>query len=63
MRIKKLEYYFDLMDSDHDGLISADNISLDSLPTYVIEILGEVIGKLEHLGVKMDCESWIEQTL
>ena len=63
MRIKKLEYYFDLMDSDHDGLISADNISLDSLPTYVIEILGEVIGKLEHLGVEMDCESWIEQTL
>ena len=63
MRIKKLEYYFDLTDSDHDGLISADNIALDSLPTYVIEILGEVIGKLEHLGVEMDCESWIEHTL
>ena len=63
MRIKRLEYYFELMDSDHDGLISADNIALDALPTYVIEILGEVIGKLEDYGVAMNCEAWIEHTL
>jgi Ca2+-binding EF-hand superfamily protein len=42
-RRKKLEEFFELMDSDRDGYISKNDIDLESLPTEVLTILGSVI--------------------
>ena len=62
MRRRRLEQYFELMDSDNDGFISADAISLENLPTEVIEILGPVISDLEKYGVTMSQKSWVEHS-
>ena len=62
MRRRRLEQYFELMDSDNDGFISADAISLENLSTEVIEILGPVISDLEKYGVTMSQRSWVEHS-
>jgi hypothetical protein len=51
MRRQKLGAYFELMDSNNDGYISAEDINLENLPTVAIELLGPVILEIESLGV------------
>lgn len=39
MRKKRLEDFFNIMDSDNDGFISSAAINLDDLPTEALELL------------------------
>ncbi|CAD8142151.1 unnamed protein product [Paramecium octaurelia] len=63
MRRKKLEEYFKLMDSDNDGLISAQNIYLEELPTEALELLKPVILQLEKLDIFLNIETWTAKCL
>ena len=63
MRKKKLEEYFKLMDSDNDGLISAQNIYLEELPTEALELLQPVILQLEKLDIYLNIETWTAKCL
>ncbi|CAK90653.1 unnamed protein product (macronuclear) [Paramecium tetraurelia] len=63
MRRKKLEEYFKLMDSDNDGLISAQNIYLEELPTEALELLQPVILQLEKLDIFLNTETWTAKCL
>ncbi|CAD8051997.1 unnamed protein product [Paramecium sonneborni] len=63
MRKKKLEDYFKLMDSDNDGLISAQNIYLEELPTEALELLQPVILQLEKLDIYLNIETWTAKCL
>lgn len=46
---------FDLLDEDGDGLISASNLDLSMLDGTVLELIAEVLYRMEDEGLVFNC--------
>jgi hypothetical protein len=51
---------FETMDADKDGILSADNISLESIPTAILKILSPLLFELEELNQTLDQDEFGE---
>jgi hypothetical protein len=55
---KKIYEMFDLLDSDHDGLISAIRIDLDWLSKVRLEVMAPLLAQMEDRMITLDFESF-----
>lgn len=54
IKAKKIEEYFNLMDSDQDGEISASKIEISRLPIFVLEKLAPLLCEMEQMSLTLD---------
>jgi len=57
---KGFAFVFNLLDSDVDGVISADSISLDKLPKNVSEIFMPIIKEMKEMACLLNVEEFID---
>lgn len=55
---KKIYEMFDLLDSDHDGLISAIRIDLDWLSKDRFDVMAPLLAEMEDRMITLDFESF-----
>jgi len=55
-----MQEYFNMMDSDKDGLISAKKIDINPLPTIAAEILAPVLIEMEKLRLEINFEEFYD---
>lgn len=56
----KIQSIFETMDSDKDGLVSAANIDVHSLPDEVLLILAPLLYELEDLNAELSISEFTE---
>jgi Ca2+-binding EF-hand superfamily protein len=61
--LNKLEELFRAFDSDKDGAISADKLSLDNVTADILEIFTPLLLEMEANGFTLDQEEFIESSL
>lgn len=49
---------FEMLDSDYDGTISADKISISDIPTYQLKLLYPLLAELEELNQTLTLEEF-----
>ena len=54
MKTKKIEEYFNLLDSDKDGEISAAKIEISNLPIFVLEKIAPLLCEMEQMNLTLD---------
>ena len=54
IKTKKIEEFFNLMDSDKDGEISANKIEISRLPIFVLEKLAPMLYEMEQMNLTLD---------
>lgn len=62
LKFKRFAMMFQLLDSNGDGLISAQKINLSHLSADVIKIMTPLFCEMEELGQTLDCAEFIEAT-
>jgi len=59
--LKHYERFFKMLDSDRDGLISADKISLDGIDDAALEIMQPIFGELQGTNEPMSFIDFVEK--
>lgn len=54
IKTKKIEEFFNLLDSDKDGEISATKIEISKLPIFVLEKLAPMLYEMEQMNLTLD---------
>lgn len=54
IKSKKIEEFFNLMDSDSDGKISSDSIEISTLPIFVLEKIAPLLCEMEQMNLSLD---------
>ena len=54
MKAKKVEEYFNLLDSDKDGEISASKVEISQLPIFVLEKIAPLLCEMEQMNLTLD---------
>jgi Ca2+-binding EF-hand superfamily protein len=57
---ESFERIFRMLDSDQDGMISANAIDISNLPSELLEVLGPLFCELEDLGQALDMEEFVD---
>ena len=55
-----MQYIFELLDSDRDGLISSTKISIVYLPSEVLRLLAPLLGEMEEIAVELTSSEFAE---
>ena len=58
MRLNKIRQIFELLDSDHDGKISALNMDIEALPPEVYRRLFPILREIEERKIELDLETF-----
>jgi hypothetical protein len=57
---ESFERIFKMLDSDMDGMISANAIDITNLPTELLEVLGPLFCEMEDLSQALDMEEFVD---
>lgn len=49
-----IQYIFELLDSDQDGLISSTRVNIAALPEEVLKLLAPLLAEMEEVGVSLN---------
>ena len=60
LKRKKLEEIFNVMDSDGDGIISAQKIEIQDLSTEILEAFGPLLCEMEQLNFELNFEMFYQ---
>jgi hypothetical protein len=52
-----------MLDSDSDGMISAQMINLEALPIEILELLSPLMQEIDNFNEQLDREEFIESAL
>jgi len=60
LKHKRLEKMFNTLDSDHDGLISSNKISITEFSLSDIDLITPLLLKIEQIGEEINLQKFIE---
>ena len=56
LKSRKIKELFQLLDSDHDGLISSKNIDISSIPTFILESIAPLLIEMDKSKIEINLE-------